>query len=192
MVFGWVCQRSQSDLQYSVKDYSGKKRRLEKLNSGVVLNWKTAQEVNNAYFEVERKTDQQKDFEVVKNIMPLKTGSVKSYTYVDQTNFKNDHLMYRIKQVDLDGKWGFSNTISINKTILSDALIVSPNPVQDYFVMKNYLSTEPVELFDANGKSVAIKIDGNKINLLNFPSGIYFLNITDLNSQRRTIKIIKE
>ncbi len=159
---------------------------------GVLLNWKTAQEINNAYFIIERKTDNKSDFEAISKEFPINTGSIKSYTYFDQNISKSETYIYRIKQVDLDGKFSYSKTLLINFEFDSEEIIVGPNPANDNIMVRNININEPIELIDALGKIISVKLENDKIKLNNIPSGVYQLNVTSLNGQKKSIRIIKE
>ncbi|MDP1726211.1 MAG: T9SS type A sorting domain-containing protein, partial [Bacteroidota bacterium] len=159
---------------------------------GVLLNWKTVQEINNAYFIVERKTENKTDFESIAKEFPVKNGSIKSYAHLDQNNSKSEIYNYRIKQVDLDGKFSYSKTILIHSNYVSEEMIVGPNPAQDFIEVRNININEPIELIDALGKIISIKLENDKIRLNSIPSGIYLLNATSLNGERKSMRIIKE
>ncbi len=79
----------------------------------VLLSWSTATEVNNYGFEVERK---QTDSEWNKVGFVEGSGnsnSPKYYTYSDNTQMQGKYL-YRLKQIDIDGKFEYSNEIEVN------------------------------------------------------------------------------
>ena len=160
--------------------------------NGILLNWKTSNEINNTYFVVERKFETQQDFEDIERINPITIGLVKSYNYLDQHFGINKVLYYRIKQVDYDGKISFSNTIIINAQNSNEEIIIEPNPTQDFILIKNFSSHGHFELIDASGRIISIKLENNKIKLNNIPSGIYFLNLVNLDGLRKTIRIIKQ
>ncbi|GAB1443506.1 hypothetical protein MASR2M39_23470 [Ignavibacteriales bacterium] len=82
------------------------------VSEGVVkLNWMTATELNNRAFEVERKTtgDWSKIGEVAGNGT---TTSATSYTFEDKT-LLNGKVSYRLKQIDLDGSFTYSNPVQV-------------------------------------------------------------------------------
>ncbi len=159
---------------------------------GIQLIWKTTREINNAYFLLERKTETQNDFIPIAKVFPFKEGSIKSYTFLDQTDFKNELLTYRIKQVDLDGKFNHSKSVLIFAEVDYTDLVIGPNPARDYIVVKNYKTGEFIELIDALGKTFLIIPEDNKVKLNGIPPGIYLLNITHLNGERKSVKIVKE
>jgi hypothetical protein len=77
----------------------------------VELNWMTATELNNKAFEIERKTSGEwiKIGEVDGNGT---TTSPTSYSFEDRT-LLNGKVSYRLKQVDHDGSFTYSNPIAV-------------------------------------------------------------------------------
>lgn len=90
------------------------------------LNWTTETEVNNDYFLVER-SENGTTWEIISGIEGQGTTSENTdYSYVDQRPFEIG-TYYRIKQVDTDGKFNYSNALYV-KTIHEDVLEIYPNP----------------------------------------------------------------
>lgn len=85
------------------------KSNLEK--DAINLLWQTASELNNDYFELARSTNG-KDFETIGRLPGSGTTTeAKSYTYAD-ANPANGLNYYRLKQVDYDGTFTYSQVIS--------------------------------------------------------------------------------
>jgi hypothetical protein len=74
---------------------------------------------------------------------------------------------------------------------------VYPNPTTDYLLLKvvNYdISKLRYSLFDIAGKDLGnrqIQAAESRIEMRNYPSGTYLLNITEANQTIKTIKIVK-
>ena len=93
------------------------------------LFWTTENEVNNDYFDVERSED---------GILFYKRGTVKSngnntltqhYQFDDNLCNKSSVIFYRLKIVDLHGKFLYSHIIALQlKEVANDILSVYPNP----------------------------------------------------------------
>ncbi|MBK7866197.1 MAG: T9SS type A sorting domain-containing protein [Ignavibacteriales bacterium] len=99
----------------------------------VTLNWMTATELNNRAFEVERKTtgDWAKIGEVAGNGT---TTSSTFYSFEDRT-LLNGKVSYRLKQIDLDGSFSYSNPIDV--VINSNVVEGESNPTV-YNLEQNY------------------------------------------------------
>jgi hypothetical protein len=75
-----------------------------------------------------------------------------------------------------------------------NTISIVPNPAQDYFVV-NMESKQLINItiYDANGRLVKTKKESSacKIDIKDFKSGIYFIQITDANKQVFSSKLIK-
>jgi hypothetical protein len=80
------------------------------------LEWKTREEVNLQHFKVERKTPQSA-FVDITTIEPK--GSNSYYTYLDQSAYKTDNMLfiYRLKIVDTNGQVAYSNEVSVSHSV---------------------------------------------------------------------------
>lgn len=86
-----------------------------KVETGIELNWTTVAEINNAYFEVERRTEGSEFSGIGKVNAKQNQGSVNEYRFVDYQPF-NERSYYRLKQVDVDGRNSYSAIVTINVT----------------------------------------------------------------------------
>ncbi len=84
----------------------------------VVLEWKTREEVSLKEFAIERKSAVG-DFITIGTISPK--GSNSFYSFTDETAFKSSSSVYyyRIKILDTDGSYAYSNEITIIHSVSS-------------------------------------------------------------------------
>ena len=83
----------------------------------VILTWITDSEINNDYFELQRSTDG-RSFETIEEIKGSgSTFANQTYTYTDQPKSVNNY--YRLKQIDFDRNFTFSNVINASIEDLS-------------------------------------------------------------------------
>ena len=82
----------------------------------VRLEWKTSEEVNLQNFIIERKTPQS-SFVDITTIEPK--GSNSYYTYLDQSAYKTDNMLfvYRLKIIDTNGQASYSNEVSVSHSV---------------------------------------------------------------------------
>jgi hypothetical protein len=99
--------------------------------NAIVLNWATAQEINNAYFEVERRGSDGSWTNIGKVEGHGTTALPENYSFTDNTPL-NGTDFYRLQQVDLDGNSVYSNVVvaETSATATNAALAIFPNPVQ--------------------------------------------------------------
>jgi Domain of unknown function (DUF4082) len=170
-------------------------------NGSVKLSWTTSQEVNAGYYDVERSGDQ---------TGWVKIGSVKakgnSTIATDYSLFDNLPLdgtgYYRLKMVDLDGKYVYSKTVSVSADKNSVPLVIYNNPFTDLIRLKVNVSRAQnltMTVSDMLGKtyirqSIQAQAGDNLVNLqpaVIGGSGIYILHITG-DSYNQTAKIEKQ
>jgi chitodextrinase/predicted esterase len=160
-------------------------------NKDVVLTWKTASEQDNSHFEIERGFGIN-DFVSIGEIQGAGTSTdVQVYQFVDK-NPKSSNL-YRIKQVDFDGKSDYSNIIRVDMKIDPfEDLRLFPNPTSAEninIVGRAELESEKIIIVftDMVGKAhLSLETDsdsivnGISINLSRqLKPGIYMVSITD-------------
>ncbi|MEO0895540.1 MAG: T9SS type A sorting domain-containing protein [Bacteroidota bacterium] len=108
-----------------------------------LLKWETGSEINNDRFEVERATEGG-DFVVIGEVKGVGNSVlVNSYTFVDKDvkQYKSDKLVYRIKQVDFDGTFSYSQRVEIQLDQRVQLLAEAYPNVFDASLKINYQST---------------------------------------------------
>lgn len=123
--------------------------------SDVVLEWTTASEHNNAYFEVERSSDGI-NFESISQVEGIgNSQSLNTYRTADLYPLEG-FAYYRLKQVDLNGEFKYYTPIAIS-CATANGFIVYPNPFNSMveIVFDDLISkTVEVEIVDIVGKTV--------------------------------------
>ena len=172
------------------------------VNEGnVTLNWLTASETNNQGFDIERKSSASK-FEKIGFISGIGTSTEShSYTFTDK-NVETGNYSYRLKQLDYDGTFEYSNEINVDVTVpLEFALDQNyPNPFNPSTTISYSIpvkSRVTLKIFNALGKEIITlvneeKSEGNydvKFDASGIPSGIYFykLNAGEFSSTKKMI-----
>ena len=80
----------------------------------VHLNWKTATEINNFGFEVERKEPEENAWNKIAFVNGYGNSNVqRSYSFVDAKVTSGKYL-YRLKQIDTDGQFDYSEIIEVD------------------------------------------------------------------------------
>ena len=85
-------------------------------DNDVTLNWKTATETNNQGFQIDRLKTLHKRIDEWQNIGFVNgkgtTTETQSYSFVDE-NLASGKYLYRLKQIDFDGSYEYSNIIEV-------------------------------------------------------------------------------
>ncbi len=177
--------------------------------NGVSLNWNTATETNNYGFEIQRSvvSPQQSD-NMWSNIGFIEgsgtTNAPKSYSFTDKS--ASGKTLYRLKQIDRDGKFEYSQTVEVTAASTPKEFSLEqnyPNPFNPTTAIGYQLSANSfttLKIYDAIGREVATLVnevkeagsysaqfDGAKLS-----SGIYFANLTSSGkTQMRKLMLMK-
>ena len=89
------------------------------INNDVELNWATSTEVNNQGFEIERAlstTTNIKEWNKIGYVAGFGTTTeIKTYSFTD-TKLNNGTYSYRLKQIDFDGSFTYSDEVNVEIT----------------------------------------------------------------------------
>lgn len=96
----------------------------------VVLAWTTASEINNEMFVVQRSVDG-KNFESIDSVYGAgNSNQLMNYEFMDKKPVQNAY--YRLKQVDFNGEYEYSDIINTKCTDVSELqFAVYPNPFRE-------------------------------------------------------------
>jgi hypothetical protein len=148
-------------------------------DNNVSATWQTQQEINSSRFEIERSYD---------NISFQKIGSVlaagsshllTTYTFSDNSNTSRNASIYRIKMIDKDGAFAYTETKSVKGSGAKSDFIIFPNPGHGNakITISDLSETTEVQLLDVTGrlvKSVILNYAGTtEVN--NLQKGTYFV-----------------
>jgi len=103
----------------------------KKKDESVVLNWQTATEINNDYFVIQRSDDANK-WETIDTVKGAgTTNTISNYSISDENPFLGTSY-YRLKQVDFDKKFSYSNIAVVNFEGIK-IVDLFPNPSEGNF-----------------------------------------------------------
>ena len=104
--------------------------------ASIVLNWRTASEINTKGAFVERRTADS-DFTAIGWVDGAGNSSqVQTYAFDDVNIDEGVTYFYRLRLVDLDGSTSFSKTIKVSLDVSVSTLEVFPNPVNREFKLR--------------------------------------------------------
>lgn len=148
------------------------------LDHQVKLQWTTASEVKNDRFEIER-SQEGSDFQHINTVYSKGNSlSITHYSIMDKNPLSGNNF-YRLKQVDLDGSYKYSNMelVSIEG---NERIRVYPNPATDLLTIE-VPQTEgdiPIAIYDQLGRLVRkTRMTSGQLDLKEISDGIYFISI---------------
>ncbi len=179
----------------------------EKSAEGVLLEWATASELNNEYFDIEVAAGDQAlaegAFEVVGTVEGNGTTSEQSnYELLDTDTKKSGTLYYRLVQYDFDGNSERSQIVSVSFDANEVEVTTFPNPFIDRINVKlnNAKATGDYEikLINLNGQTMhqsEVSLSGSEetasIQLSEaLANGYYIIQVTGEN-EVKSVKVLK-
>lgn len=189
---GFYLTTVNSTLPLTLLNFNGKKE-----ESSVTLKWQTTNEINSRQFVIQRSNGSR--FNDI-GILPAQSKGINNYTFTDQ-NPNSGKNLYRLKMIDIDGHFTYSNVITMNISASKTSLKLYPNPAKSILNLK-IISEKPenikLKITDALGKSVYQKIvsvnagDNSRIiNIQNLSAGTYYLNVNQ-NGRIEKIGFVKQ
>ena len=171
---------------------------------GNVLNWTTAEEQNTAWFDVQRAVAGQSDFHDIGKVAAAgnSTQTLK-YTYTDRSSdVSRQAWSYRLRMVDLDGKFAYSPIVTLQPIVAALNVRVSPNPfVQPASIIIGspaagaaVLSVTDIDGRSLIEKNIILQKGDNSLDpgmLARLAQGIYFLRVATAGAQQ-TVRIVRE
>jgi len=160
----------------------------------VVLTWRTATEMNNKYFTVERSIEGI-NWQMVGTVVSAGNSSVQHTYVLTDRSPDNKAFLYRLKQTDLDGNYTYANIIAVkkcgNEAITN--LTIYPNSSSGKFELLfagNTAQVKSIEIFNSSGQQLC-KVIGfqSKFDLSTQAPGIYIMDV-HLNSNDMALKIV--
>lgn len=172
-------------------------------NEGAVqLDWSTASETNNSYFEVQRSIDPAAGFQKIGTVTGNETTtSTSTYEFTDE-NPGEGMVYYRLLQVDADGTSAFSPIVVVELEVSTELEVaVFPNPIASGSRLTVRLNGPwtnggaDIQLLDATGRKVAdwSGLSNGSINtvLPMLRAGVYQLVATDGKERRITRVVVR-
>jgi hypothetical protein len=165
--------------------------------TGVTLTWRTSTELNSSHFEIERSGDG-KMWSTQGSVQAAGNISVdQNYSFTDASpDAGTNH--YRLKIVDIDGKFDYSVIKSVNFTSSALKVTAGPNPAYSFLnINVTAPGNEPYRLRLINRAGQVVfdqkyPASDNRLQLSvsNYTDGTYFLEITNSSGIRQVNKLM--
>ena len=159
------------------------------IENKIILKWKTATEINNYGFEIERRIYGDEGWEKVTFVEGNgNSSSLKNYEFVDNP-VGGGKFEYRLKQIDVNGSFEYSNSVEADITPREYELSQNyPNPFNPVTNIKFSLPKAEkvkINIYNSLGEKVLSLVDKEyeagvykvELNASGFASGIYFYKI---------------
>jgi len=127
-------------------------------NSAIALGWQTTNAVNVDHFDIERSVNSSA-FQYLTSVTANNNGDTQNYQALDP-NPAIGHDDYRLKEVDVNGQFQYSDVVSvtIDASSAATALAVYPNPATQTITISITVpvaTTGTITIDNASGQPVA-------------------------------------
>lgn len=162
------------------------------IGKGVNLNWKATDEINFSHYGVEHSEDGRAFTQLGTVQAKNNSSAVNNYSFLHLTPGAKNY--YRLKLVDKDGRFGYSNIISVN--FGNDVEIrVYPNPFTTFLTVNaGSAGKNVVRVFDVNGKLVSQQAFTGSTTVLDvskYAAGGYVVQVNS-SDKMQTFKVQKQ
>jgi len=178
----------QTTLPLKLLSFSGYYR-----NNKTILNWETEIEQGFSYFDIERSNNGNNFISIGTKASAGNGGGPQTYQFTDDLSALSSTVFtYRLKMVDRDGKYKYSNTILVRKESTGiKGITINPSPVINGMATIRFTASAvdnyEFRVMDASGKIVSRQqnqvFEGNNSISLNglerLAKGTYILQIVN-------------
>ncbi len=162
-------------------------------NDDVALEWSTASEINSSHFDVERSADGRNFQYLTKVQAAVFSSKILEYGCLDKNPLRGTNY-YRLKQVDMDGSYEYSQIVTVDFGAKEDILLY-PNPFSN--ILQIDIHSEQGELtaqlFDVAGRRVwqGMLQDGRQeVGLSGLQAGVFWLEV-DFGNRTERVRVVK-
>jgi len=170
-------------------------------NNTAKVNWTVSNAVNHSHFDVERSTDGINFEKIYVEDQILINGTSYSFGFTDRNIPAAALIYYRIKQVNTNGDFYYSEIRSIRISVKRSEIAVYPNPAKGTLNI-DYISAEAntitITVVDALGRTVFTeqrKVAAGKnveaVDIHNLNKGNYTLLIYNSSSDKQAFQFTK-
>ncbi|MEL7122251.1 MAG: Calx-beta domain-containing protein [Bacteroidota bacterium] len=165
-------------------------------NDFIQLQWQTASEINNDYITIERSYNGNQFEEIGRVLGAGNTLIPQVYQFTDESPF-NGFNYYRLKQVDFDGSYEYSDAIVVEIQLSASKLLLHSSLINDQLFIQ--LSDEEavngfIQIYNLSGQLMFETYSGNQrilqLNVTNYPAGHYLVTLVN-NGNKQTARFLK-
>jgi len=162
------------------------------------LTWMTTSEKNFSHFEIEKSTDGVNFIRIT--TIPGRGGNKNETAYSFDDNEVKVIQYYRLKYVDVDGQYTYSNILRVSRDDVTNTKVLFGNRITTMLALRiidmdaNNLS---IKIIDNSGRTIKIQNvrinpgeNSFNINTASIPSGFYYLMLS-ADNYKRTFSFVK-
>ena len=177
--------------------------------NAVLVQWTTATEINSDRFEIQASNITSSrstvNFHTIGSVAAAgNSTSLKTYSFVDNAPNKSGTFYYKLKEIDKDARYTYSDiaVVNFNSASAFNVIAVTPNPYTEHTTLQMYMIKKGLllcRIFDASQRLVSsqqvnvaegnFSMDVDKAG--NLPSGVYFVHLI-FNNEQVVTRVVKK
>ncbi|MEI9943343.1 MAG: GEVED domain-containing protein [Chitinophagaceae bacterium] len=160
-------------------------------NNHAILNWSTSSELNTQSFIIERSTNGNNYVSIGTVAAAGNSNTTLHYNFTDNTTAAVNY--YRLKMLDIDGKFTYSEIRLLNFSS-EKIIIVYPNPAKDKLTVTGIEAGIQLRLLSNTGQQIISTIStGNtmQLNIKKYPAGGYILQVMSKDEIIKNVKVVR-
>jgi hypothetical protein len=145
-------------------------------NQYVLLQWQTEDEINISHFEIEQSNDGI-TFAKINTKAANNTAGRNDYSLTDNTFWSTNTRFYRLKMIDIGGRFKYSNIIKLTLTTDSP-LTIFPNPANDLITISGMAGNGEITITGMDGMLMlrqTVNGQSQTLDISRLAGGIYIL-----------------
>jgi hypothetical protein len=153
----------------------------ELVDNQTIIQWTTAKQENFKHFVLEKNNHNGNWLELAILSPGNNQSSIQNYYYTDLLPGEGE-LHYRLKMVDLDGSFEYSNTISFNTAINGSDIVAYPIPAENQLTLSGLaVKGAEIQVLNALGQVINLPVnyqfESAEIDLSALPNGYYMYKV---------------
>ncbi|MCH2235257.1 MAG: hypothetical protein MK078_13485 [Crocinitomicaceae bacterium] len=156
----------------------------EKKERSDLLKWQTASEANSSHFEVEASSDGEIFYSLDIVAAAANSSTVIYYSFENYFEVIHPVNYYRLKKVDLDGNFEYTNIISVNRVTEN---IYYANELIHLNNFSDFEQTTLVRLYNMEGKTVYEDLHSKNDIIAWKSKGIYILELPEYGINKKIV-----
>ncbi len=183
-------------LPVTITQFTGTKRYPH-----IDLQWKTENETNSSHFEIERKIDGEQQFTFIDRVNASGNSShTMNYGFADlQALTKGRKFQYRLKMVDADGRFSYSNIITLihngEDVFIVNVFANQSSQLQIITGNKQHVRNMNIRITNTAGQMI-MQLQNSysdmRMDVSKLPTGIYFIEIKSSDGDSFIQKFVKQ
>jgi hypothetical protein len=158
-------------------------------NGVVSLKWSSESEINFNGYQIEMNDGT--GFKSIGTVLAKNNGSANNYSF-QYNSLSKQSVQFRLKLIDIDGKFTYSNTALVKGDGQSFDFNIYPNPSTSEntnILVSGISNAGRIQIIDMTGKVLkTLVVNSNNVKVGYLPTGVYMVKLSNTATAEQVIK----